>query len=96
MHLIDTSTVDESESLSKMIRVDIIFGASSTKYNLLYLKKNPIRYDELLLIEAWHHKYTEPKLVINTYMFVCVGVERERAWKGKDNWATYQSIPNTF
>jgi hypothetical protein len=52
MHLIDTSTVDESESLSKMIRVDIIFGASSTKYNLLYLKKNPIRYDELLLIEA--------------------------------------------
>lgn len=47
-----TATVAESESLSKTIRVDIMFGASSTKYSLLFLKKNPMRYAELFLIEA--------------------------------------------
>lgn len=47
-----TITVAESESLSKTIRVDIMFGASSTKYNLLCLKKYPIKYEELRLIEA--------------------------------------------
>lgn len=49
---IHTTTVAESESLSKTIRVDIKFGASSTKYNLLFLKKYPIKYEELLLIGA--------------------------------------------
>lgn len=47
-----TTTVAESESLSKTIRVEIIFGASSTKYNLLFLKKYPIKYAELRLTEA--------------------------------------------
>ena len=50
-----TVTVDESESLSKMIRVDIMFGASSTRYNLLFLKKYPIRYELDLLTAACRH-----------------------------------------
>lgn len=37
--VVHTATVAESESLSKTIRVDITFAASSTKYNLLLLKK---------------------------------------------------------
>jgi hypothetical protein len=51
-----TRTVAESESLSKIIKVDIMFGASSTKYSLLFLKKYPIKKEELLLIEAWNHR----------------------------------------
>lgn len=51
-----TKTVSESVSLSKMIRVDIMFGASSTRYNLLFLNKYPMRYDALRLIEACKDK----------------------------------------
>lgn len=38
-----TDTVALSVSLNKVIRVDIISGASSAKYNLLFLKRKPIR-----------------------------------------------------
>lgn len=47
-----TTTVAESESLSITISTDTTLGASSTKYKSLFLKKYPIKYDELLLIEA--------------------------------------------
>jgi len=47
-----TATVDESGSLSKMIKVDIMFGASSSRSNLLFLKKYPIRYELDLLTTA--------------------------------------------
>lgn len=55
-HLRITATVAESWSLSKTIKLDIMFGASSTRYNLLFWKKYPIRYEELLLIEPWKSK----------------------------------------
>lgn len=38
-HLRITATVAESGSLSKTIKVDSMLGASSTRYNLLFLKK---------------------------------------------------------
>lgn len=56
-----TVTVDESGSLNKTIRVDIMFGASSTRYNLLFLKKYPIRYELDLLIAACSHKLSKKK-----------------------------------
>ena len=52
VHIKLTVTVDESGSLSKMISVAIMFEASSTRYNLLFLNKYPIRYEEDLLIAA--------------------------------------------
>ena len=44
-----------------MIRVDIMFGASSTRYNLLFLKKYPIRYEDDLLTAAWSNKLSKRK-----------------------------------
>jgi len=61
-----TVTVDESGSLNKTIRVDIMFGASSTRYNLLFLKKYPIRYELDLLIAACSHKLSTTKKVWRT------------------------------
>jgi hypothetical protein len=54
-----------SVSLSKIIRVDIISEASSARYNLVFLKRKPIRYAEPRLIDACTqeiHKNLEQKI----------------------------------